>query len=293
MTKTVGWYVCDFEGNYVTEGGKPKLYTDEKEAKDASKRHMGPIVPVKEGDIVESEEEEPLPADDGLTDLERLFVEVEAEARKRAAQEYPKARGKKREAAVAHNMIGGVQVRRQNLIAIEMAAVIEAGRGSLWQSHPKRFDSFKDFLEDAGVSRGRGRFYELSYIGETVVPFLDEHGVRIEEHLSDRTIGWTLEAASYMNKQIGDGVEPDEVVGVLDWITQANTREDVRDEYRQRRPKSANGRFNKIKNGALLVIMYDDIESALADQRRLTKVDWRGIVTSVEERENSLRVVIS
>lgn len=304
--KAIGYVVYDEDGDLIRdEYGAVRLLSSRKEAEQYKTTYEHVISPVTRENYVEmgsatmtthlvSRPDPPKPPEE-LTRLERMYLEVVAQAEKTVNHRDPAAPKDRKDAQLAFEALREIELRRTSLRTMTAAIVAEVGRRQLWKYHPGSFSDLKSFLKAAGM-KAYGHFYELVALGDRVVPFLEAGGIDIAPYISNSQCAKTMEAISHIRRQIDEGADTDQIQEILDDIQAMPGRDAVREKYRQSRTSPVGkGSYHGLDNGGgLAVVKFDDFNDIDVIMRGLSgKVEWQGLTMSVDERPRSVRVVIS
>jgi hypothetical protein len=165
--------------------------------------------------------------------------------------------------------------------------------GKLWLAHPPTddyssgFGSLREFLLAAGLSPTTAS--DLCRL-EQIVPFCDRQGIPIDRYLGEETYGKLVEAGPALRRAAEDE-DAGTVEDVLEDVSNASSRDDIRHRYAEHRDPSGQGAVHRLEDGRVLVLLVLDDEQTVGKLiPKLSTVGWDRLVSVVTEFQNSVRV---
>lgn len=192
--------------------------------------------------------------------------------------------GDEREAEIARTILGLVESTDAINDNVRQQAIGIISRYQLYHHTPEGWDDLQAMISDACPSLSASQLCEHLAIAEVVAPYCESHDIKLE--MPPDRLGYLREAASALRNVIQgplpNGQKARAVKEELDWLfTEAPTRRDVRNRYRNWRGTPAQGISSERDGMVTIVIHATPVTAAALRQKvgRLVEWDMPGTLT--------------
>lgn len=154
--------------------------------------------------------------------------------------------------------------------AVRERVLAEVARYQLYRFAPEGWETLSDMIRDTlpGVT-SRGYAHELATVAEVVAPFCERHGIDVYE--SPSKLGYVREAASGLRSIITgtapESVKADLVREELEFILRADSRQEVREHFRNYRGTPGTGTTGQLGAVGMMSIVAPPETIAAIRQR--------------------------
>jgi len=180
------------------------------------------------------------------------------------------------EALMAFEAMSAAEEERHNLRSMQAWLAYKVGRTQLYlafpptQEHPDGFGDMKEWLRAVGIKGST--LYDLDGLAMEVGPLLEREGYKVASYLNKDRYPKLAEAISKL-RQVARGEDDTPVSDIMDSVSRAQSRDDVRGKYRQS-DYIAEGAVNNLGRTSTIVLETKDEHVETIINALQNKVDW-------------------
>lgn len=188
------------------------------------------------------------------------------------------------------------EMRRTGYRVAQGQLIARIAREKLYMRHKNQYATLQEYLKSAGLADSL--VSELNSVGAVLVPFCDEHKIKIDEFLTANQWYKLREAIPALKRKIESG-RVREVKAILRDVKRLSTRDAVRAKYRRSRPKMGNAAAIHCDEGLVLVaVLREDVDEDEMLARVSTALNLDTARNGMRKRlarilANALQVVIN